>query len=120
MAKGHDLGSNREGHTHCHATVDIHSLFHQYSHTDGHADTHAYGRTNTHAYTHAETHPAQKELDRKALTELYHTAGGRHWKNNWSWATDRPLDTWTGVTTDSGWSTGPRPTSCRPSRCWRR
>ena len=43
---------------------------------------------------------AQVEIDRKALTELYHTAGGRHWKNNWSWTTDRPLDSWTGVTTD--------------------
>lgn len=38
--------------------------------------------------------------DRAALVALYNAAGGPQWTNDWSWATDRPLENWNGVSTD--------------------
>ena len=38
--------------------------------------------------------------DRTALVALYNAAGGTDWTNDWSWATDRSLENWNGVTTD--------------------
>ena len=43
------------------------------------------------------------EMDaRQVLTTLYKETGGSRWSRSDKWATDAPLDTWFGVTTDSG------------------
>ena len=39
--------------------------------------------------------------DRDALVALYHATDGPNWLNNSNWLSDRPLDEWHGVTTDS-------------------
>ena len=40
--------------------------------------------------------------DRAALVALYESAGGDKWSSSDNWLSDRPLDTWYGVTTDDG------------------
>jgi len=43
------------------------------------------------------------EMDaRQVLTTLYKETGGSRWSRSDNWATGAPLDTWFGVTTDSG------------------
>ena len=44
--------------------------------------------------------PTPVNRDRAALMALYNSTGGAQWKNNWNWGTDRPLEKWTGVTTN--------------------
>ena len=41
-------------------------------------------------------------LNRYALIALYEATDGPNWTNNTNWATDKPLDQWHGVQTDSG------------------
>ena len=41
------------------------------------------------------------EVDRKALVALYHATGGESWYDSTNWLTDRSLDEWQGVKTDS-------------------
>ena len=39
--------------------------------------------------------------DRAALVALYNATGGANWRRNVDWLSDRPLDEWHGVTTNS-------------------
>ena len=39
--------------------------------------------------------------DREALVAFYYATGGPKWRNDWNWLTDKPLEDWKGVTTDS-------------------
>lgn len=39
--------------------------------------------------------------DRAVLVALYESVGGEHWANNENWCTDKPLNEWGGVWTDS-------------------
>ena len=39
--------------------------------------------------------------DRAVLVALYESAGGENWQNNENWCTDKPLNEWGGVWTDS-------------------
>ena len=39
--------------------------------------------------------------DRATLVSLYNATGGANWTNSANWLTDKPLDTWHGVTTDA-------------------
>ena len=39
--------------------------------------------------------------DRAALVALYRATGGHGWNNSENWLTDRPLDTWHGVSVDA-------------------
>ena len=40
--------------------------------------------------------------DRSALVALYNATNGPSWTDNTNWLTDKPLDTWHGVTADDG------------------
>ena len=40
------------------------------------------------------------EMDRAALVALYNATDGDNWEANSNWLTDKPLNTWSGVTTD--------------------
>ena len=38
--------------------------------------------------------------DKEALVALYHATDGPNWTNNTNWLTDKPVNTWFGVTTN--------------------
>lgn len=44
----------------------------------------------------------QLALERQALIELYNATGGDNWKNNDNWCSDKPIEEWYGVSTESG------------------
>ena len=45
--------------------------------------------------------PASPQSERDALVALYNATDGGHWRNRTNWASDAPLGSWHGVTTDS-------------------
>ena len=48
--------------------------------------------------------PAQTSSEREALVALYRASDGPNWRNNTNWLSDKPLDEWHGVSTDSAGS----------------
>ena len=45
--------------------------------------------------------PPPENLDKAALVALYNATNGANWKTNTNWLSNRPLNEWYGVTTDS-------------------
>ena len=43
-----------------------------------------------------------EKIEREALIAFYNATDGDHWKNNTNWCSDKPLDEWYGVRTESG------------------
>ena len=53
------------------------------------------------------TSPSTTNADRATLVSLYNDMGGGNWRTDRSWLSDKPVDTWYGVTADrSGRITG--------------
>ena len=50
----------------------------------------------------SQAHCRWTRLDRVVLHILYDGLGGDGWTDNTNWKTDKPLDEWHGVSTDSG------------------
>ena len=43
-----------------------------------------------------------QKVEREALIAFYHATDGDHWKDNTNWCSDKPLNEWYGVRTESG------------------